>query len=258
MTTTSSSAPSAVSSSIPPSSRGAANADPLELAKFGALAHKWWDPEGEFKPLHQINPLRLGWIADIAGGLARKSVLDVGCGGGILAEAMAACGAEVTGIDLSEKPLGVARLHQLESGAKVDYRLIGAEALAETTPAAFDVVTCLEMLEHVPLPASAIAACARLAKPGGTIVFSTLNRNARSYLYAIIGAEYVLRLLPRGTHDWTRFIKPSELSHDARRSGLELAALTGMQYNPITRTYTLGPDTGVNYIAAYRKPAAHG
>jgi 2-polyprenyl-6-hydroxyphenyl methylase / 3-demethylubiquinone-9 3-methyltransferase len=243
---------------IPPSGSAAANADPLELAKFGALAHKWWDPEGEFKPLHQINPLRLGWIIDAAEGLAGKNVLDVGCGGGILTEAMAASGAKVTGIDLSEKPLGVARLHQLESGAKVDYQLIGAEALSDAMPAAFDVVTCMEMLEHVPLPASAIAACARLAKPGGTVVFSTLNRNARSYVYAIIGAEYVLRLLPRGTHDWTRFIKPSELSHDARRAGLELAALTGMQYNPITRTYTLGPDTGVNYIAAYGKPAGHG
>ena len=238
--------------------QAAANADPLELAKFGALAHKWWDPEGEFKPLHQINPLRLGWIGDVAGGLAGKSVLDVGCGGGILAEAMASAGAAVTGIDLSDKPLGVARLHQLESGAKVEYRLIGAEALADAMPGAFDVVTCMEMLEHVPVPASAVAACARLAKPGGTVVFSTLNRNARSYLYAIIGAEYVLRLLPRGTHDWTRFIKPSELSHDARRAGLELAALTGMQYHPVTRTYTLGPDTGVNYIAAYRRPVAHG
>ena len=258
MTTTTSSVPSAVSSATQLSNRSAANADPLELAKFGALAHKWWDPEGEFKPLHQINPLRLAWIADTEGGLAGKRVLDVGCGGGVLAEAMAVCGAEVIGIDLSEKPLGVARLHQLESGTKVDYRLIGAEALAEAMPAAFDVVTCMEMLEHVPLPASTIAACARLAKPGGTIVFSTLNRNARSYLYAIIGAEYVLRLLPRGTHDWTRFIKPSELCHDARRAGLELAALTGMQYNPITRRYTLGSDTGVNYIAAYRKPAAHG
>jgi 2-polyprenyl-6-hydroxyphenyl methylase/3-demethylubiquinone-9 3-methyltransferase len=258
MTTTSSSVQSTHSSSLPSSGSAAANADPLELAKFGALAHKWWDPEGEFKPLHQINPLRLGWIAGAANGLAGKKVLDVGCGGGILAEAMVAAGAEVTGIDLSEKPLGVARLHQLESGATVDYRLIGAEALSDAMAAAFDVVTCMEMLEHVPLPASAIAACARLAKPGGTVVFSTLNRNARSYLYAIIGAEYVLRLLPRGTHDWTRFIKPSELSHDARRSGLELAALTGMQYNPVTRTYALGPDTGVNYIAAYRKPAAHG
>jgi 2-polyprenyl-6-hydroxyphenyl methylase/3-demethylubiquinone-9 3-methyltransferase len=258
MTTPSSSIPSSFASSMPPSSSAAANADPLELAKFGALAHKWWDPEGEFKPLHQINPLRLGWIVGAAGGLAGKNVLDVGCGGGILTEAMAASGAEVTGIDLSEKPLGVARLHQLESGARVDYRLIGAEALSEAMPAAFDVVTCMEMLEHVPLPGSAIAACARLAKPGGTLVFSTLNRNARSYLYAIIGAEYLLRLLPRGTHDWTRFIRPSELCHDARRAGLELAALTGMQYNPITRTYTLGPDTGVNYIAAYRKPVAHG
>jgi 2-polyprenyl-6-hydroxyphenyl methylase/3-demethylubiquinone-9 3-methyltransferase len=238
--------------------RGAANADPVELAKFGALAHKWWDPAGEFKPLHEINPLRLTWIDEACGGLSGRKVLDVGCGGGILAEAMAARGATVMGIDLSEKPLGVARLHQLESGAQVDYQLVGAEALAATMRGAFDVVTCMEMLEHVPSPASAIAACARLARPGGTVVFSTLNRNARSYLYAIVGAEYVLRLLPRGTHEWARFIKPSELMQDARRAGLDLAAITGMQYNPLTRSYALGPDTGVNYMAAFRTPADHG
>jgi 2-polyprenyl-6-hydroxyphenyl methylase/3-demethylubiquinone-9 3-methyltransferase len=232
-----------------------ANADAAELAKFGALAHRWWDPESEFKPLHQINPLRLGWIDERAGGLAGKRILDVGCGGGILAEAMAACGATVTGIDLSDKPLGVARLHGLESGIKVDYRLVAAEALAAEMPAAFDVVTCMEMLEHVPDPASTVAACAALARPGGTLVFSTLNRNPKSYLFAIVGAEYLLRLLPRGTHDWARIIRPSELAAFARRAGLDDAALIGMSYNPFSRTYGLGPDLGVNYLAAFRKPA---
>lgn len=234
----------------------ASNADPAELAKFGALAHKWWDPAGEFKPLHAINPLRLRWIADAAGGLAGKTVLDVGCGGGILAESMAAAGATVTGIDLSEKPLSVARLHGLEYGVQVDYRLVSAEAQADATPAAFDVVTCMEMLEHVPAPASTVAACARLVKPGGLVAFSTLNRNLRSYAFAIVGAEYVLGLLPRGTHQWQHFIRPSELAHDARRAGLALVAMTGMQYNPLTRIYTLGPDTAVNYLAAFRRQPA--
>jgi len=231
-----------------------ANADPAELAKFSALAHRWWDPESEFRPLHEINPLRLSWIADAAGGLADKLVLDVGCGGGILAEAMAAAGAQVTGIDLSAKALGVARLHQLESGAQVDYRLVAAEDLAAEQPGAFDLVTCMEMLEHVPDPASIVAACARLARPGGTLVFSTLNRNPKSYVFAILGAEYVLRLLPRGTHDWTRFIRPAELAGFARRAGLDLTAMIGMTYNPLTKIYRLEPDTSVNYIAAFRLP----
>ena len=231
------------------------NADPAELEKFGALAHRWWDPESEFKPLHDINPLRVEWIDAMAQGLSGKTVVDVGCGGGILAEAMAQRGARVTGIDLSARPIGVAKLHRLESGVDVDYRLIGAEALAAQSPGAFDVVTCMELLEHVPAPASTIAACATLAKPGATIVFSTISRNPKSYLFAIVGAEYLLKLLPRGTHDWTRFIKPSELAHDARRAGLELMQLTGMHYNPLLRSYSLGPDTSVNYLAALRKPA---
>ncbi len=231
-----------------------ANADPAELAKFSALAHRWWDPESEFRPLHEINPLRLSWIADAAGGLAGKDVLDVGCGGGILAEAMAAAGARVTGIDLSEKALGVAKLHQLESGAQVNYRLIAAEAMAAAQPGTFDLVTCMEMLEHVPDPASIVAACACLARPGGALVFSTLNRNPKSYVFAILGAEYVLNLLPRGTHDWTRFIRPAELSSFGRRAGLDLTAMIGMTYNPLTKVYRLQPDTSVNYIAAFRAP----
>jgi 2-polyprenyl-6-hydroxyphenyl methylase / 3-demethylubiquinone-9 3-methyltransferase len=230
------------------------NADPAELAKFSALAHRWWDPGSEFRPLHEINPLRLGWIERVAGGLADKAILDVGCGGGILAEAMASAGARVTGIDLSEKALGVAQLHRLESGVAVDYRLIAAEALAEEAPARFDVVTCMEMLEHVPDPGAIVAACAVLAKPGGTLVFSTLNRNPKSYVFAILGAEYLLRLLPRGTHDWTRFLRPSELAAFARRAGLDLEQMTGMTYNPLTRVYRLEADTSVNYLAACRKP----
>jgi 2-polyprenyl-6-hydroxyphenyl methylase / 3-demethylubiquinone-9 3-methyltransferase len=229
------------------------NADPAELAKFGALAHRWWDPTSEFKPLHDINPLRLDYIADRCGDLREKRVLDVGCGGGILTEAMAARGAHVTGIDLSDKALGVARLHQLESGAVVDYRLIAAEALAEESPGTFDVVTCMELLEHVPDPASTIAACAQLTRPGGTVVFSTINRNAKSYLFAVIGAEYVLKLLPRGTHDYARFLKPAELAAYARRAGLEADAMIGMTYNPLTRVYRLEADTTVNYIATYRR-----
>lgn len=235
-----------------------ANVDPAELAKFSALAHRWWDPGSEFRPLHEINPLRLGWIERVAGGLANKAVLDVGCGGGILAEAMASAGARVTGIDLSEKALGVAQLHRLESGVAVDYRLIAAEALAAETPARFDIVTCMEMLEHVPDPGSIIKACAALAKPGGTLVFSTLNRNPKSYVFAILGAEYLLRLLPRGTHDWTRFLRPSELAAFARRAGLDLDQMTGMTYNPLTRVYRLEADTSVNYLVACRKPAHAG
>jgi 2-polyprenyl-6-hydroxyphenyl methylase/3-demethylubiquinone-9 3-methyltransferase len=229
------------------------NVDPVELAKFSALAHRWWDPTGDFKPLHDINPLRLDYIARRSRGLEGKRILDVGCGGGILAEAMATAGATVTGIDLSEKALSVARLHQLESGVEVDYRLIDAEALATKRPAEFDVVTCMELLEHVPQPASTVAACAALAKPGGLVVFSTLNRNPKAYLLAVIGAEYVLRLLPRGTHDYARFIKPSELAGFARQTGLEADDLTGMTYNPLSGTYRFEADTSVNYIATYRR-----
>jgi len=229
------------------------NVDPAELAKFGALAHRWWDPTSEFKPLHDINPLRLDYIAARCGGLRDKRVLDVGCGGGILAEAMARAGAIVTGIDLSEKPLGVARLHQLESGVAVDYRLVAAEAFAVEVPASFDVVTCMELLEHVPDPASTVAACARLVKPGGLVVCATINRNAKAYLFAVIGAEYVLNLLPRGTHEYARFLKPAEVAALARSAGLEIDAITGMTYNPFTRVYRLAPDTAVNYIATFRR-----
>ena len=223
------------------------NADPAELEKFGELAHRWWDPNSEFKPLHDINPLRLGWINTCAP-LRGKRVLDVGCGGGLLSESMAALGAEVTGIDLSDKPLGVARLHLLESGQKVDYRKISVEALADELPAHFDVVTCMEMLEHVPNPSSTITACARLVKPGGQAFFSTLNRNPKSYLFAIVGAEYILKMLPKGTHDYAKFIKPSELCRWAKMGNLEPSELIGMSYNPITKEYTLGKDTSVNYL----------
>jgi 2-polyprenyl-6-hydroxyphenyl methylase/3-demethylubiquinone-9 3-methyltransferase len=230
------------------------NVDAGEVAKFGALAHRWWDPESEFKPLHAINPLRLEWIDKVTGGIAGKRVLDVGCGGGILAESMAVRGAIVTGIDLGEKALGVAKLHRLESGVTVDYRLIAAEALAAETPAAFDVVTCMELLEHVPDPAAIVAACATLAAPGGIVIYATLNRNPKSYLFAILGAEYVLQLLPRGTHDWGKFLRPAELATFSRRAGLELVDLVGMTYNPFTKVFRLEPDTAVNYLAAYRKP----
>lgn len=223
------------------------NADPIELEKFGDLAHRWWDPNSEFKPLHDINPLRLNWI-DQHIGLAGKRVLDVGCGGGLLSEGMASRGAEVTGIDLSDKPLGVARLHLLESGQKVDYRKIAVEALAEEMPGSFDAVTCLEMLEHVPNPSSVVAACAKLVKPGGPVFFSTLNRNLKSYVFAVVGAEYVLQLLPKGTHDYAKFIKPSELSRWAKIAGLEPQELSGMSYNPLSKQYALNSDTSVNYL----------
>lgn len=223
------------------------NADPLELDKFSQLAHRWWDPQSEFRPLHEINPLRLDWIEQHAG-LAGKFVLDIGCGGGILSESMAQAGASVTGIDLSEKALGVARLHLLESGGKVDYRMISAEALAAESPGTFDVVTCMEMLEHVPDPASVIASCSALVKPGGHVFFSTLNRNLKSYVLAVIGAEYILGLLPRGTHDYAKFIKPSELSRWAKSVALEPDELIGMTYNPLTKKYSLGRDTDVNYL----------
>ena len=223
------------------------NVDPQELAKFGDLAHRWWDPNSEFRPLHEINPLRLDWI-DRAAGLAGKGVLDVGCGGGILAEAMAGRGAIVTGIDLSEKPLGVARLHLYESGQKVDYRQIAAEALADEMPGAFDVVTCMEMLEHVPDPASTVRACAKLVKPNGHVFFSTINRNPKSYLFAVIGAEYILNLLPKGTHDYARFIRPAELARFAREAGLQNEEVIGLHYNPISKRYWLAGGADVNYL----------
>lgn len=224
------------------------NTDPQELAKFSELAHRWWDPTSEFKPLHEINPLRLDWI-DRAVGLSGKRVLDVGCGGGILAESMARIGATVKGIDLADKPLRVAQLHQLECGVQnLEYEKVAAEVLAEREPGVYDVVTCMEMLEHVPDPASTVAACARLVRPSGTVFFSTINRNLKAYLFAVIGAEYVLRLLPRGTHDYAKFIKPSELARFGREAGLEIEAVIGMTYNPITRRYSLGTDTDVNYI----------
>lgn len=223
------------------------NADPNELQKFSDLAHRWWDPKSEFKPLHDINPLRLDWI-DANAGLAGKRVLDVGCGGGLLSEGMAERGAQVTGIDLSEKALGVARLHLLESGRSVDYRHISAESMAAEMPGSFDVVTCLEMLEHVPDPASTVAACAKLVKPGGQVFLSTLNRNPKSYLLAVIGAEYLLQMLPKGTHDYAKFIKPSELARHCKAADLEVAEIVGMTYNPFTQRYSLGRDTSVNYL----------
>jgi 2-polyprenyl-6-hydroxyphenyl methylase/3-demethylubiquinone-9 3-methyltransferase len=227
------------------------NADPMELEKFSQLAHRWWDPNSEFKPLHDINPLRLNYIDQLAG-LEGKKVLDVGCGGGILSESMAARGADTTGIDLSDKALKVAKLHLLESGNQVDYRKITVEMLAQELPNHFDIVTCMEMLEHVPDPASVIQACADLTKPGGWVFFSTINRNTKSYLYAIIGAEYILKLLPRGTHEYAKFLKPSELARMARNAGLSDAKIIGMTYNPITKIYALEPDTSVNYIMAFQ------
>lgn len=231
------------------------NVDAQELAKFSELAHKWWDPQSEFRPLHQINPLRLEWIDSLAG-LAGKTVLDVGCGGGILAESIARRGAQqVLGIDLAARPLGVARLHALEAGVEnLEYREIATEALAAEMPGRFDVVTCMEMLEHVPDPSAVVRACATLAKPGGWVFFSTLNRNPKSFLFAIIGAEYVLRLLPRGTHEYARFIRPSELARWSRDAGLMLHGSRGMEYNPLTQRYWLSGDTSVNYLVACRKP----
>ena len=223
------------------------NVDPAEIAKFSELAHQWWNPSGDFKPLHEINPLRLDYI-DTRVGLRDKMVLDVGCGGGILAESMAVRGARVTGIDLAAKPLTVARLHLAETGNNVDYRNVAVEDLARELPGHFDAVTCMELLEHVPDPASTINACASLVKAGGDVFFSTINRNLKSYLFAVVGAEYVLRLLPRGTHDYTKFIKPSEMSALCRDAGLELRGITGMTYNPLTGIYALGSDTSVNYI----------
>jgi 2-polyprenyl-6-hydroxyphenyl methylase/3-demethylubiquinone-9 3-methyltransferase len=229
------------------------NADPQELAKFSELAHRWWDPDSEFRPLHQINPLRLEWIDSIAS-LAGKDVLDVGCGGGLLAEAMAQRGARVLGIDMAAKPLKVAMLHAMESGcAGVDYREISAEALAAESPARYDVVTCMEMLEHVPDPASVVAACARLVKSGGWVFFSTINRNPKSFLFAIVGAEYVLNLLPRGTHEYAKLIRPSELARWCRDAGLQVRHTRGMEYNPLTKRYWLSGDTSVNYLFACQR-----
>jgi 2-polyprenyl-6-hydroxyphenyl methylase/3-demethylubiquinone-9 3-methyltransferase len=233
------------------------NADPKELAKFSDLAHKWWDPDSEFRPLHQINPLRLGWIEQCAGPLDGRRIVDVGCGGGILSEAMARKGAQVLGIDLAERSLKVAQLHAMEAGIdNVHYREVAAEALAEEQPGQFDIVTCMEMVEHVPDPAAIVAACARLVKPGGWVFLSTLNRNPKSFLFAIVGAEYLLRMLPAGTHEYAKFIRPSELATWGRSAGLELLHMRGMQYNPLTKRYWLSGDTSVNYLLACRKVAA--
>jgi len=229
------------------------NADPAELAKFSELAHRWWDTESEFRPLHQINPLRLAWIDDIVP-LAGKRVLDIGCGGGILADAMARKGAEVLGIDLAGKALKVAQLHALEAQTQgVRYREVSAETLAAEQPESFDVVTCMEMLEHVPDPSSVVRACATLVKPGGHVFFSTINRNAKAFVFAIVGAEYILNLLPRGTHEFAKFIKPSELAAYARAAGLDLEHTRGMEYNPLTRHYWLSANTSVNYMLGMRK-----
>jgi 2-polyprenyl-6-hydroxyphenyl methylase / 3-demethylubiquinone-9 3-methyltransferase len=230
------------------------NVDHAEVNKFEELAARWWDPHSEFKPLHEINPLRLAYIDRLAP-LAGKKVLDVGCGGGILSESMALKGARVTGIDMGEAPLQVARLHLLESGLEIEYERIPVERLAAEQPASFDVVTCMEMLEHVPDPASVVEACSRLVRPGGHVIFSTINRNPKSYLFAIIGAEYLLRLLPRGTHDFAKFIRPSELSRWIRETPLQSIDMTGLGYNPLTREYSLGSDVDVNYMIATEKAA---
>ena len=231
------------------------NADPQELAKFGDLAHRWWDPESEFRPLHQINPLRLDWI-DSQARLAGKKVVDIGCGGGILSDAMARKGAEVLGIDLSTKVLKVAQLHAMEAGTpSVQYREVAAEALAAEQPAGFDVVTCMEMIEHVPDPSSIVQACASLAKPGGWVFFSTINRNAKAFLFAIVGAEHLLKMLPKGTHEYSRFVRPSELAQWCRQAGLDVVGTRGMEYNPLTGRYWLSGDTSVNYLFACRRPA---
>jgi 2-polyprenyl-6-hydroxyphenyl methylase/3-demethylubiquinone-9 3-methyltransferase len=230
------------------------NADPHELQKFSELAHRWWDPQAEFKPLHDLNPIRLAWI-DSHAQLAGKQVLDIGCGGGILSESMAKLGATVKGIDLSSKALGVADLHSLETGIEISYEEIAAEALAAREPGRYDVVTCMEMLEHVPDPAATVAACAQLVKPGGQVFFSTLNRTPKSYLFAVIGAEYIARMLPRGTHDYARFIKPSELAGFARAAGLAPRQFKGITYQPFSRDFALSDNTSINYMLACTRPA---
>ena len=232
------------------------NVDHQEIAKFEALASRWWDPQGEFKPLHQLNPLRLQWIDTLSQGLVNKRVLDVGCGGGILAESMAARGARVTGIDMGKEPLQVARLHALESGIELSYRQLTVEALADELPGSFDVVTCMEMLEHVPDPASVVAACARLVRPGGQLFFSTINRTAKSWLLMIAGAEYLLQMVPKGTHQHDRFIQPAELSRYAERAGLRLCQMKGVVYNPLSGTFRLSADVGVNYMLHCQRPEA--
>jgi 2-polyprenyl-6-hydroxyphenyl methylase/3-demethylubiquinone-9 3-methyltransferase len=233
------------------------NVDPQELAKFSEAAHRWWDPDSEFRPLHRMNPLRLDWLERHVGGLGGKAVLDVGCGGGILAESMARHGAaSVLGIDLAHKPLRVAQLHAMEAGVdNIDYREVAVEALAQEKAAAFDVVTCMELLEHVPQPASVVHACARLVKPGGHVFFSTINRNAKAFLFAVVGAEHVLKLLPKGTHEYAKFIRPSELAKACREAGLVLVQARGMQYNPLAERFWLSDDTSVNYLFACRRPA---
>jgi 2-polyprenyl-6-hydroxyphenyl methylase/3-demethylubiquinone-9 3-methyltransferase len=243
-----------LNSSLPTSTtNNTQNVDQSEIQKFSDLAHRWWDTESEFKPLHAINPLRLEWINGITS-LSGKKVIDIGCGGGILAESMAKKGASVTGIDLSEKALKVADLHSLESNVQVRYEKISAEEMAQREEGQFDVVTCMEMLEHVPNPASIIRACYQLAKPGGHIFFSTINRNPKAYLFAILGAEYILQMLPKGTHDYEKFITPAELTQDIRNAGLQVNALNGMSYNPLTRIYSLNKDTSVNYLVACTRP----
>lgn len=229
------------------------NVDPSEISKFSALAHKWWDPDSEFKPLHDINPARIAYIQQHTA-LTSQRVLDVGCGGGILSEAMARHGAQVTGIDLAERPLKIAKLHLLESGQSVDYQCIAVDALAQQQPEHYDCVTCMEMLEHVPDPAQVVAACAQLTRPGGWVFFSTLNRTPKSYLFAVLGAEYVLNLLPRGTHDYARFIRPPELARMTRAAGLDCSSITGMHYNPFSRAVTLNQDCQINYLIACHKP----
>ena len=241
---------------LPPGAPPPANVDAAEVAKFASLAHHWWDPDSAmFGPLHKINPLRVDWLERVAGGLAGKRVVDVGCGGGILSEALAARGAAVVGIDLGEKALGVAQLHQLETGSSVDYRLIAAEALAAEMPASFDVVACMELLEHVPDPAAIVTACALLAKPGGIVAISTINRTPKAYALAVVGAEYLLQMLPRGTHDYAKFLQPAEIARFGRRARLVHADITGLAYNPLARTFRLVPDTAVNYMMALRRPA---
>jgi 2-polyprenyl-6-hydroxyphenyl methylase/3-demethylubiquinone-9 3-methyltransferase len=235
------------------SDNASTNVDPSEIQKFSELAHRWWDPNSEFKPLHEINPLRLEWINNLAP-LAGKKVIDIGCGGGILAESMAQRKANVTGIDLSDKALKVADLHSLESGVLVRYEKIAAEDMAAREPRQYDIVTCMEMLEHVPNPASVIRACTTLVKPGGKVFFSTINRNPKAYLFAIIGAEYILQMLPKGTHDYEKFITPAELTQDIRNAGLIVDAMKGMSYNPLTKIYSLNQDTSVNYLVACTRP----